>query len=166
MANHGGEHAWDITHAQAKDALYVSSPQQKDNNHHSRAYYIYVVVQYRISRIRIRHLPHETLGTNSLPTSLLPGSIESFRLYYCRTYRRHGMLLHQHMHRENHAMHAPSQNLGSLDSGNMHQRIGLAQHKWFFQHNYGLYYSHSPHTFCAETAAQSDEEGLGCLGFS
>lgn len=74
MANHGGEHVWDINRAQAKDALYVRTlPTQMM----MRTNDFDIVVQHRISRIRFRHPPHKVVGTIPLSTSLLTRAMES-----------------------------------------------------------------------------------------
>lgn len=115
MANHGGEHVWDISHSQAKDALYVCTlPACKYANVDGQRWAdkVHIVVQHRIGRIRFHHPPHKVVGIITLPTSLLARAMESIWLYYRRPNRHHDFLLHQHMHCENHAMHPSIQDLG------------------------------------------------------
>lgn len=78
MANHGGEHVWDITHAQAKDALYVRTiPSIKMLTVRDELSKSHIVVQHRISRIRFRHPPHKIIGIVPLPASVLARAMES-----------------------------------------------------------------------------------------
>jgi hypothetical protein len=164
MANHGGEHAWDITHSQAKDALYVRTLPTQNYDRRMETNKSDLVVQHRLGRIRFHHLPHKTFSTLPLPTSLLTRAMESLWLYHRRPSRHHDSLLHRHMHRENHAMYPSSQNLGQFDSWNLHQRIGFAQYKWILQYDHGLYHPHLTYTLCFETAVESNEEDVGCFG--
>lgn len=123
------------------------------------------MVQHRISRIRFRHPPHKVVGIVPLPTSLLTRAMESIRLCHRRPHRHYGILLHQHLHRKDHAMYPSLQDLGPFSAWNMHQRIGLAQYERFLQHNHRFYHSRLAYTFGFETAAYSHEEDLGCFGF-